>query len=90
MVKTPWYVFTTRRIGGQQSIQRGSIYCVYSRHDKSTPERSPIDSCSPVLRELQAESKGEQQQSTHRGGDTTVSRSKYVNFSYVIHVAEVA
>ncbi|CAM2119976.1 unnamed protein product [Caretta caretta] len=40
--------------------------------------------------EAQAELTGERQQSTHRAEDTTVSRSKYVDFSYVIHVAKVA
>ncbi|CAM2111190.1 unnamed protein product [Caretta caretta] len=68
------YVFTTCWISGQQSVS----------------EHSPIGSCTPVLREAQAESTEERQQSTHCGGDTTVSRSKCVDFSYVIHVAEVA
>ncbi|EMP32689.1 hypothetical protein UY3_10179 [Chelonia mydas] len=60
------------------------------RRDKSTPELSPVDSGTPPGREVQAESTGEHQQSTHRSEDTMVNRSKYVNFSYVIHVAEVA
>ncbi|EMP34990.1 hypothetical protein UY3_07853 [Chelonia mydas] len=55
-----------------------------------TPQRSPIDSCTPALREAQAESMWEPQQSTHHGEDTMVSQSKYVNFSYIIRVAEVA
>ncbi|EMP25884.1 hypothetical protein UY3_17044 [Chelonia mydas] len=46
-----------RRIGGQ----------------RSTPERSPVDSCTPALREAQAESTGKRQQSTHRSEDTTCS-----------------
>ncbi|CAM2095941.1 unnamed protein product [Caretta caretta] len=32
---------------------------------------------------------GERQQSTHRSEDTMVTRSKYIDFSYAIHVAEV-
>ncbi|EMP37421.1 Heme-binding protein 2 [Chelonia mydas] len=35
--------------------------------------RSPIDSCTPLLREAQAELTGEQQKSTHRSEDTTAS-----------------
>ncbi|EMP35102.1 Cell division cycle-associated protein 7 [Chelonia mydas] len=42
-----------------------------SRRDKSTPERSPIDSCTPAPQETQVESTGERQQSTHHGEDTT-------------------
>ncbi|EMP32163.1 hypothetical protein UY3_10690 [Chelonia mydas] len=38
---------------------------------KSTPERLPVDSCTPALLTAQAESKGERQQLTHRGEDTT-------------------
>ncbi|EMP28565.1 Transcription factor 7-like 1 [Chelonia mydas] len=49
-----------------------------SRCDKSTPERSPVDSCTHPLREAQAESMGERQQSTHRGEDTTLFSKKGV------------
>ncbi|EMP35149.1 hypothetical protein UY3_07686 [Chelonia mydas] len=68
-----WYVYTTHRIGGQRSMQRGSIYRVWSRYDKSIPECSPIDSCTPPLREAQAELTGEWQQLTHLSEDTTVN-----------------
>ncbi|EMP35051.1 hypothetical protein UY3_07781 [Chelonia mydas] len=61
-----------------------------SRRNKSTPERSPVNSCTPARREAQAELTGERQRSTHCSEDSTVSQSKYVDFSYVIHVAEVA
>ncbi|EMP42174.1 Glutaredoxin-3 [Chelonia mydas] len=59
------------KISGQRSIQRRSIYCIASRLDKLTPERSPINSCTPALQEVQAESMEEQQQSTHHGGELT-------------------
>ncbi|EMP37664.1 hypothetical protein UY3_05124 [Chelonia mydas] len=85
-----WYVHTTRQIVRQRSIQQESIYCIYSRRNKLTPENSPVNSCTPPPQEAQAELTGERQQSTHHGEDTTVSRSKYVDFSYVIHVADVA
>ncbi|EMP34194.1 Potassium voltage-gated channel subfamily KQT member 5 [Chelonia mydas] len=51
-----------------------------SRRDKSTPEHSAVDSCTPLAQEVQGESTGEQQQLTHRSEDTAVSRSKYVDF----------
>ncbi|EMP29314.1 Chondrolectin [Chelonia mydas] len=44
---------------------------------------------TPSEREVQAESKGERQLSTYHSEDTAVSRSKYVDFSYAIHGAEV-
>ncbi|EMP39030.1 hypothetical protein UY3_03749 [Chelonia mydas] len=40
------------------------------RHDKSTTERSPVDSSTPPEREAQAESMGECQLSTHCSEDT--------------------
>ncbi|EMP35490.1 hypothetical protein UY3_07454 [Chelonia mydas] len=54
-----------------------------SRCNKSTAERSPIDSSTPPEREAEAELMGERQLSTYHSEDTTVSRSKFVNFSYV-------
>ncbi|CAM2105132.1 unnamed protein product [Caretta caretta] len=59
------------------------------RRDKSIPKRSLVDSGTPPGQEVQAESTGEHQQSTHRSEDTIVSRPKYIDFSCVIHVAEV-
>ncbi|EMP34497.1 Angiopoietin-related protein 1 [Chelonia mydas] len=40
------------------------------RRDKSTPKHSPVDPCTPPLREVQAESTGERQPSIHRSEDT--------------------
>ncbi|CAM2097508.1 unnamed protein product [Caretta caretta] len=72
------------------------------KDNPSSPDRLVMQNCSGqkwnvqhtvkdwASREEQAESMGEQQQSTHRSGDTTVSRSKYVDVSSIIHVAEVA
>ncbi|EMP37202.1 hypothetical protein UY3_05733 [Chelonia mydas] len=60
-----------------------------SRCDKLTTECSPIDSGTPLEQEVQAELTGERQQSTYRSEDTVVNRSKYTDFGYVIHVAEV-
>ncbi|EMP36802.1 hypothetical protein UY3_06013 [Chelonia mydas] len=75
-------------------VEQGYVKKIFDRRkcrrDKSTPECSPVNSGTPPLREVQAESTGERQQSTHHSEDTVVSRSKYVDFSYVIHVAEVA
>ncbi|EMP33363.1 hypothetical protein UY3_09522 [Chelonia mydas] len=51
-----------------------SCYQAKSRRDKLTPERSPVDSCTPALQEAQAELTGERQQLTHRGEDTTHSQ----------------
>ncbi|EMP35784.1 Melanocortin receptor 3 [Chelonia mydas] len=74
----------------QSSGDRFIVSNLDAINQHTPPELSPIDSCTPAPREAQAESTGEQQESTHRGEDTTVSRSKYVEFSYVIHIAEVA
>ncbi|EMP30768.1 hypothetical protein UY3_12104 [Chelonia mydas] len=52
------------------------------------PKRSPVDFCTPAPREAQAELTWERQQSTHHSEGTTVSRSKYIDFSYVIHITE--
>ncbi|EMP29718.1 Protein VAC14 like protein [Chelonia mydas] len=41
-----------------------------SKRDKSTPERFPVDSSTPPLREAQAASTGERQQSTNLSEDT--------------------
>ncbi|EMP38757.1 hypothetical protein UY3_04076 [Chelonia mydas] len=49
-----------------------------------------LKTCIAALREAQMELMGEWQQVTHHSEDTTVSQSKYVDFNYVIHVAEVA
>ncbi|EMP33478.1 hypothetical protein UY3_09366 [Chelonia mydas] len=52
--------------------------------------RCPVDSGTPPEREAYTESMGESQQSIYRSEDTTVSSSKYVDFSYAIFEAEVA
>ncbi|EMP31678.1 hypothetical protein UY3_11180 [Chelonia mydas] len=96
--------YTTGRIDGQRSSQRGSIYHVYYRCNKltadrssvdsgtppSTADRSSVDSDTPPQRKVQGESTGEHLLFTQRSKDTVVSRSKYVDFSYIIHVAEAA
>uniref|UniRef100_A0A674IAF3 NF-kappa-B essential modulator NEMO CC2-LZ domain-containing protein n=1 Tax=Terrapene triunguis TaxID=2587831 RepID=A0A674IAF3_9SAUR len=46
----------------------------------------PVDSGTPPGREAQAESTGEHQPSTYCSEDTTVSRSKYIDFSYLLEV----
>ncbi|EMP26354.1 Sperm-specific antigen 2 like protein [Chelonia mydas] len=44
--------------------------------DNWPPERSPIDSCTPPLQEMQAESTGERQQSTHCSEDTAIQSTE--------------
>ncbi|EMP32600.1 Solute carrier family 13 member 1 [Chelonia mydas] len=56
---------------------------LFPQCDKSTPERSPVDSCTPALQEAQAESTGEWQQSTHGGEDTT-AEAIHVNPLYIL------
>ncbi|EMP33101.1 Bone morphogenetic protein 4 [Chelonia mydas] len=70
----------------QSSQVKVPVYAAQSRHDKSIAEHSPVDFGTPPERESQAALTGEHQQLTHRSEDTTVSRSKYIDFSYVIHV----
>ncbi|EMP26153.1 hypothetical protein UY3_16787 [Chelonia mydas] len=65
------------RINGQRSIQLGSIYRVYSRCNKSTAKRSPVESGTPLEREAQAESMGERQLSTHRSEDAARIDARY-------------
>ncbi|CAM2098660.1 unnamed protein product [Caretta caretta] len=75
---------------GQQSIRVCVCQFIVFRHDKLTAKRSPVNSSTPPEQEAQAESTGEHQLSTHGSEDTMVSRSKYVDVSWIIHVAEVA
>ncbi|CAM2116452.1 unnamed protein product [Caretta caretta] len=69
----------------QSSQVKVPMYAAQSRHDKSTAEHY-VDFGTPAERESQAALTGEHQQLTHGSEDTTVSRSKYIDFSYVIHV----
>ncbi|EMP34434.1 hypothetical protein UY3_08410 [Chelonia mydas] len=61
---------------GHWELRAAAPVDAQTRRYKSTPEHSPIDSCTPPAQEVQAESTGERQQSTHRSEVTAGSHSR--------------